>query len=257
MTFKPAHISRMAIALGCILPVVLLFGISLSQNWAFPKLLPQQFTAANWSALFTKGNSITTGLFTSLIIALLVASLATASGFFTSQVIAYHRFRRQLIVLAYLPFVISPVIFAVCLKFYFIRMNLVGNIMGIVLAQLIIAFPYSIIFFVGFWNQRIKQYQMAVNTLGGSNGYAFSKVIVPLSRPMLLVCFFQCFLISWFEYGLTSIIGYGKVQTLTIKVFDFLTEANLYYAALSCCLLIIPPVILLWLNKRIIFRRIE
>ena len=257
MTFKPVHITRFIIATGCVLPVVLLFGISLSQNWVFPYVMPQRFTAGNWLALTSKGNAIFTGLITSLGIALVVALCATSAGFFTSQVIAYHRFRKQLIILAYLPFVISPVIFAVCLKFYFIKMNLAGNVTGIVLAQLIIAFSYSIIFFAGFWNQRIKQYQMAVNTLGGNNRYAFKKVIIPVSRPMLLVCFFQCFLISWFEYGLTSIIGYGKVQTLTIKVYDFLTEANIYYAALSCCLLIVPPVVLLWLNKRIIFRRIE
>ncbi|WP_204314462.1 hypothetical protein, partial [Klebsiella aerogenes] len=71
--------------------------------------------------------------------------------------------------------------------------------------------------------------------LGGTNIVALTSVIIPLSKPLLLVCFFQCFLISWFEYGLTSVIGYGKIQTLTIKVYQFLTEANIYYAALSCC----------------------
>ena len=50
------------------------------------------------------------------------------------------------------------------------------------------------------------------------------------------------------------IIGYGKVQTLTVKVYQFLTEANIFYAALNCCLLILPPVLLLWMNKRIILR---
>ncbi|MGL6068735.1 MAG: ABC transporter permease, partial [Sediminibacterium sp.] len=162
--------------------------------------------------------------------------------------------RRQLLFLAYLPFVLSPVILAVCLKFYFIKLSLAGTVAGVIIAQLIIAIPYSIIFFTGFWNQRVKSFEHIVNTLGGTNIVALTSVIIPLSKPLLLVCFFQCFLISWFEYGLTSVIGYGKIQTLTIKVYQFLTEANIYYAALSCCLLIIPPVLLLWINKRIFLK---
>ena len=64
--------------------------------------------------------------------------------------------RKYLLLLAYLPFVLSPVILAVCLKFYFNKMNISGTFLGVVLAQMIIAFPYCIIFFIGFWNQRIR-----------------------------------------------------------------------------------------------------
>ncbi|MGL1138528.1 hypothetical protein ACSIJM_23815, partial [Vibrio parahaemolyticus] len=71
-------------------------------------------------------------------------------GFFVSKTIAYHTYRRQLLFLAYLPFVLSPVILAVCLKFYFIKLSLAGTVAGVIIAQLIIAIPYSIIFFTGF-----------------------------------------------------------------------------------------------------------
>ena len=251
--FKERTILRFSIAIICIFPVLMLLLLSVSQNWVFPFVLPQKYTAENWMELL-RGNSIAISLVVSIAIALLVAFLSTVAGFITSQLIAYHANRKYLLLLAYLPFVLSPVILAVCLKFYFNKMNIAGTFLGVVLAQMIIAFPYCIIFFIGFWNQRIRQYQNLVNTLGGNNYYAFNKIILPIAKPMLLVCFFQSFLISWFEYGLTSVIGYGKVQTLTIKVYQFLTEANLFYAALSCCLLIIPPVVLLWVNKRFVFR---
>jgi putative spermidine/putrescine transport system permease protein len=82
----------------------------------------------------------------------------------------------------------------------------------------------------------------------------FGKVLLPLAKGMLIICFFQTFLLSWFEYGLTSIIGLGKIQTLTIKVFMYIKEANYFYGALSSCLLVLPPVILLYLNKKYIFK---
>jgi len=254
MTVKGRHITYTVIAVACIFPVLLLLFLSVSRNWIFPAVLPQQFSINNWVDAFAPGSGIAHSFFLTLCLSLSVAALATVAGFFCSKLIAYHKNKNALLLLAYLPFVLSPVIFAVCLRFYFIKLTLTGTFGGVMLAHLIIAFPYSVIFFTGFWNQQIKQYEMVVQTLGGSAGDAFRTLIVPAAKTMLLVCFFQCFLIVWFEYGLTSVIGYGKVQTLTIKVYQFLTEANLFYAALSSCLLVLPPVLLLWLNKQIIFR---
>ncbi len=256
MKLKAANISLVIVAFVCILPIIVLIVLSLARNWIYPNVLPKDFTAEAWIYIFQPGNNIVSSIFTSFIIAFTVALLSTTGGFFTSKLIAYHKFKNKLLFLAYLPFILSPVIFAVCLKYFFIKIGLSGTTAGVILAQLIIAFPYSTILLVSFWNNRIEQFQLLVQTLGGTNQYAFSRVIYPMAIPMLLVCFFQCFLISWFEYGLTLVIGFGKVQTLTLRVFQFLTEANIFYAALSCCLLIIPPTLLLWINKKFIFHKI-
>jgi putative spermidine/putrescine transport system permease protein len=254
MMFKRKNIFLGLLAIFFITPIITLFFLSFSRVWRYPHILPENFSLENWSYLFLSGGNIGPSFILSLIIALSVATFSTFLGFITSKYIAYHRYRRQLLMLTYFPFALSPVIFALCLKYYFIKLSLVGNLEGIILAQLIIAFPYSVIFFTGFWNQKIKQYQDLVSTLGGTNAYAFRKIVMPLAQSLILVCFFQCFLISWFEFGLTSVIGYGKVETLTIKVFQFISEANIFYAALSCCLLILPPVILLWFNKKFILQ---
>lgn len=255
MIYKPRYIILSLLAFCCILPLGILIMLSLSRNWVFPQLLPVSFTVENWADLLQPGNDTTKSFFISLAIALSVAAIASLLGFITSKFIAYHRKSQQLLLLAYFPFALSPVIFAVCLKFYFLSTGLSGNIAGVILAQLFIAIPYSIIVFTGFWNPRIKQYQDLVQTLGGTENHAFTKIILPLARPLFLVCFFQCFLISWFEYGLTTVIGYGKVQTLTLKVYQFIGEANIFHAALSCCILIIPPVIMLWINKKFILQQ--
>ena len=252
---KPLPIALWIVAALCIIPVVILVLLSFSQQWVYPFVLPKKFTAEAWLYIFEGDNKIVKSILTSAGIATGVAALATAMGFFTSKVIAYHRYKRQLLLLAYLPFVLSPVIFAVCIKYYFIILGLAGTFWGVLLAQLIIAYPYSIIFFTSFWNLRMQQYQWLVNTLGGSQAQAFKKVVLPIAIPMLITGFFQCFLISWFEYGLTLIIGVGKVQSLTIQVFQYLTEANIFYASLSCCLLILPPIVLLWINKKFVYHK--
>jgi putative spermidine/putrescine transport system permease protein len=252
---KGRYIILVIIGAICLLPALILLLLSFARNWIFPHLLPDRFSTDNWTGLLDTENNITSGFFTSLLIAILVALLATVAGFITSRHISYHKNKRRLLFYAYFPFALSPVVFAACLRFYFIKLGLVGNLTGVITAQIFIAFPYSIIFFTSFWNEQVEQFRQLVHTLGGTDNYASKKIIWPLAKPFCIVCFFQCFLISWFEYGLTSMIGFGKVQTLTIAVFQFIGEANIFQAALSCSILIIPPVILLWVNKKFIFNQ--
>ena len=236
-------------------PVVYLLLLSVASHWIFPHVVPQSLTLNRWYSLLTGTNGLFGSLILSLIIALSVATVSTFLGFYTSKHIAYHRSRTLWLRLSYFPFVLSPVIYSAVLYYYFIRLGLSGNIVGVILGQLLIAYPYAVILFSGFWNERLRNIEQLVQTLGGNRWQTYKRVLLPMAQGLLLVCFFQTFLISWFEYGLTIIIGVGKVQTLTLKVFQYINAANFYNAALSSSLLVIPPIILLYFNKKFLFKR--
>jgi len=239
-----------------VLPFTYLVLLSLSSDWRFPDLLPGYFGFKNWVKVLGAETSLLTSFITSSTISLSVAGLSTLAGFVISRAVSYHPKKRTLTMLAYFPYVLAPVVFGACLSYFFLKTGLFGNISGVILAQFLVAFPYALIFFSSFWGRRTQKFEELVATLGGNRLQTYWKVLLPMARGMLMVCFFQTFLISWFEYGLTSIIGVGKVQTLTIKVFLFIKEANFYYGALSCCLLIFPPVVLLYINKRFVFNKL-
>lgn len=237
-------------------PFIYLVLLSFASEWQFPDLLPSYLGLKNWSTILSSEVGLLTSFASSLLISLSVAIVSTVSGFLISRAVFYHPKKNTLTLLAYFPYILAPVVFAACLSFFFLKLGLFGNITGVIVAQFIIAFPYALLFFSSFWNKKIESYEDLVATLGGSRWQTYVKVLFPLAKGLLLICFFQTFLISWFEYGLTSIIGIGKVQTLTIKVFLFIKEANYYYGALSCCLLIFPPVVLLYFNKRYVFKKL-
>ena len=174
----------------------------------------------------------------------------------TGKYIAYHKNKKALLFLAYIPYVMSPVILGTCLMYLYIKGNLTGNVAGVVLSQIMFAYGYSIVFFSAFWNTRIRALEELVYTLGGTVFQAYRRVLLPISRNALVISFFQTFLISWFQYGLTILIGSGKVQTLPVKVYEYIGEANMFYAAMASCLLILPPAFLLWINKRFVFKTI-
>jgi len=239
---------------GIALPFLYLLMLSFSTYWAYPNVIPQNITLNNWTKIFSVNANLLSSFGISVLISLSVAAIATICGFISSKFIAYHPKKRTLMLMSYFPFILSPVIYAACIYYFFIVMNISGSIIGVILAQLIIAYPYAVIIFSGFWSNEIKSMEDLVTTLGGNKLQAYTKVLFPSAKGMALVCFFQTYLISWFEYGLTTIIGVGKVQTLTLKVFQYINEANIYFAALAACMLIIPPVILLYVNKKFVFK---
>ena len=245
---------------GCmlfILPFIYLLMLSLTSNYNYPDFLPQSYSINNWKAALQSNNGIVHGFFLSLLIASYVGGISTFLGFFLSRIIAYHKRRNLLLFTCYFPLALSPVIFALLVNYYFIRIGISGSIVGIVLAQLMIALPFGILLLNSFWNVQIKSFEEASSTLGASKTETFFKVLLPIAKPQLWVCFIQTFLISWFEYGLTTIIGVGQIKTLTLNVYQYIGEANLYYAAISSCIIVLPIVVLLWINKRFVYHKLS
>lgn len=251
------NINTVALLLASVLilfPFAFLTLLSFASDWQFPQFIPGYIGFKNWQTVLNADAGLLSSFIESVIISLSVAFFSTTVGFWTSRAVFYHPKRNLLTLLTYFPYILAPVVFAACFSFFFIKLGLFGNIPGVIIAQLMISYPFALIFFSSFWGNKIQGYENLVATLGGTRWQAFQKVLFPMAKGLLLICFFQTFLISWFEYGLTSVIGLGKVQTLTIKVFMYIKESNYYYGALSCCLLIFPPVLLLYFNKRYVFK---
>ncbi len=236
-----------------LLPVLFLLMLSLSEVWRFPDVVAKNFNINVFIAIVDNNTNLLATIGISLFISTVVSVFSVALGFYFSKTIAYHEKKRLWSFLAYLPFVLSPVIYAACLNYFFVVAGLGGTVFGVMLAQFIIIFPFNIILFLSHWNIRMQSYAELVSTMGGSTRQTFWKVLVPVSIPVLFVALFQSFLISWFEFGLTYFIGTAQIQTLTIKVYQSIGEANIHLAAYSSLLLMIPPLILLFLNRRIVF----
>jgi putative spermidine/putrescine transport system permease protein len=239
------------------LPFLYMTALSFASEWRFPRLWPQAWTTAHWASLGSTGGNWTARVFTSLGLAISVAAVATAFGFITARHLSAHPRRRLWLMLGYMPYVFSPVIYAHGLRFFFNSGGLNGTYAGVWLAQLILAYPFAFLLFFNHFDERLHNMEGLTRTLGGSERQVLWRVLVPVSRAALLTCFFQVFLLSWFEYGLTSVIGQGQVRTLTVAVYQYIGEANQYVAALAGSLVCLPPILLLWFNHRVLFRHGE
>ncbi|GAB4405082.1 MAG: hypothetical protein OHK0053_30820 [Microscillaceae bacterium] len=243
-----------SLGLLSLFPLLFFLGLSLSREWFYPNFWPSEWGLERWLALGAEESPLGHSLLLSLLISLGVAGLATGAGFLSGRQIAFSPHKAFLLRLAYFPYILSPVVYGACLNYYFVYADLSGRVAGVVLAQFIIAYPFAVILYSGYWNQHLRAMEGLVATLGGRTWQTYFWVIIPLSRNILLLGFFQTFLISWFEYGLTRLIGLGQVPTLTILVFQYIGEADLHRAALAACALMAPPLLLLWLNRQFVLK---
>jgi putative spermidine/putrescine transport system permease protein len=242
------------IAMLTVFPLLYLIVTALAGPWPAPRLLPESLSIDRLLKVIVGGSGLGASLALSLLIAFVVAALSTGLGFVTSRHLAYSPRRNVWLLLAYLPFALSPVVLAACLAFFFIKLRLSGTVLGVVLAQTILAYALAVILLVGLWNPHKRGLEDLARTLGATSRQVWLRVLLPSSMPLLRVCFFQTFLMSWVQYGLTFMIGNGRIQTLPLRVYGYAFEADLSYAALAGVLLILPPLLLLWFERRVLFK---
>lgn len=248
--------SARAVLIGLlILPFLYLLTASVASEWRFPALLPLGWTLGHWTELGSSGGNWGASALTSFALAFLVGICATGAGFLTAQQLSKHPKRQLWLIMAYLPYAFSPVIYAHCIKFYFNVSGMAGSFAGVLFAHFLLCYPFATLLFFRYFDASLRALESLSFTLGASSRATFWRVLLPVSRTALLICFFQTFLISWFEYGLVSVIGQGQVRTLTIGVYQYIGEANPYLAALASCLVCLPPLLLLWINQRYVFRQ--
>jgi len=239
------------------LPFVLLALLAVAPAWRFPAVLPAEYSLAAWRSLLAADNDLLAGLGRSVGLAGVVAVVATASGFGLARAITRAARPGRWEALSYLPYALPPVLLAVLIQPFIIRLHLSGSVGGVLVGLLLIALPFATLLLRSFWTQQATEYEQLARTLGCTPGQAFRRVLLPLAWPLLRTALFQTFLLSWFDFGLTNLLSVGKVRTLTVQVFTYVGEANAPLAAVASLLLLLPPALLLWANKRALLRKAE
>jgi putative spermidine/putrescine transport system permease protein len=234
------------------LPLLVLLLMSLARHWSWPALLPDGIEGRQWVALVADRTGLGVIVLRSAGMGLGVAALATVLGFVTSRSVARHRRRGALMTLLHVPFAVSPVVVGVSLLYLFLRLDLAGHVAGVMLAQLIFAYAYAAILLSGFWTARVQSLADVAITLGADPPQVWRRVLAPMARPLLGVCLFQTFLISWFDYPITLLIGESRVATLTVALYQYFSSGDTRLAATCGLVLLAPPFLVLAIQRRLL-----
>lgn len=241
----------LVVSLALLLPVLLLVLLSVSRHWPWPALLPHSWQWTQWRELLAGQAGLFRVLARSLGLSTSVALLATGLAFPTSRAVAGHRQRGRLLALSHIPFAMSPVVLGVALLYAFMQLGLAGRVLGVVAAQFIFAYAYAVLLLSGFWNDRVHDFAALASTLHADRWQVWRHVLLPMARPILGVCLFQTFLVSWFDYALVLLIGGGQITTLTMELYAYFGSGDLRLAATCALLLVFPPLLVLLIHHRL------
>ena len=234
------------------LPFVLLVLLSMARSWRYPALWPQSWQSTQWTVFQDEWQTLALIALRSLALAVSVATLATVAGFFTSHGLARQRQQGPWLALALLPFAVPPLVYGLCLGQGFAALAFSGHYGGVVLAQWPCAYGYAVLICHGYWTPHHHALGELAAGLGARPTQIGWRVHLPLARGLLGVCLFQTALMSWFDFALVRVIGAGRVQTLTLTVFDYLAAGDVRQAASAALLLLAPPALALLIAPRLL-----
>ena len=94
------------------------------------------------------------------------------------------------------------------------------------------------------------EWEETARTLGAGPLRTFWYVTLPTILPGLTVAMLFTFLVSWSQYITTVLIGGGRVITLPMVLFPFISAANHANAAAISIVFILPAILILLFTAR-------
>ena len=192
-----------------------------------PKFIPSPFTLEHFSDAFNK-NHFWDNARSSVIVTCSVVVLAMAVAFFAAAAVARFRFRGRRAFLVTL-LIIQMVPFEAMLIPIFIeldRIGLVYQLVGVIIAYLAFALPFTIWTLRGFMAAVPVDLEEQALTDGCSRPQAFMRILFPLIAPGLVATSIFAFIQAWNEYIFANVLLTNDNATLPVWLASFVSAGS-------------------------------
>ena len=238
--------------LWLVLPLVPLAIWSFARGWRFPSLLPNQWSTEAWTFAFSARSGVLAALWTTTLIALIATVLSILVGVPAGRALGLYKFRGkgavELLILA--PIIVPGIAVALGIHGVFIALGLTNTLMGVALVHLIPTLPYMTLVMAGIFANYDPAFEDQARSLGASPLQTFWHVTLPAIMPGIIVGGLFAFLVSWSQYVLTLLIGGGRVVTLPLLLFNFVSAGRNDVSGAIGMIYILPGILILLLTAR-------
>lgn len=245
-----------AVVLGVIVsvtvPIAVLLVWSFAFRWSFPDVIPEQWGLDAWSYTFGTSSQVGEGLWNSLVVGLIVTALAIVIGLPAGRALGQYRFRGKGAIegLLLLPIVVPVIVAPMGIHVIFIRLGLTGTHLGVSLIHLIPAVSYFVLIMASVFANYATELEETARTLGAGRIQVFFRITLPSIGPGLAVAAMFAFLVSWSQYVPTLLIGSGRVITLPLVLFPFITGSDHATAAAVSLVFVAPAILVMLITSR-------
>ncbi len=243
-TFARELLLIAVVAFYCI-PIYILVVMSLKSNaevFTEPLTLPTTPEWSNFSSAWQGTTQLTMGraLVNSLVITISSVSLVIILGSLAGYVLA--RRQTKLSTGLFLVFVLGIIIpFQLGLIPLYVAMghlSLVGNLYGMIILNIGLLMPLTVLLYSGFIRALPREYEEAAQVDGAGVARTFLRVVFPLLRPVTGTVAVLTALITWNEFFLPLIFLSGTTyQPIPVAIYGFVGEYisqwNLIFAGVA------------------------
>jgi arabinogalactan oligomer/maltooligosaccharide transport system permease protein len=224
-----------------------------------PYFLPRQITFDNYIRLFTDTRlfSFPRWFANTFFVAVCACILTTLLNLSTAYVISRLRFTfRKTYMNVALVLNMFPGFMSMIAVYYILKA--IGMTQSLLALILVYSAGAGLSFYIakGFFDTIPKELDEAARIDGASNAKVFSKIILPLSKPIIVYTALTAFIAPWVDFIFAKILmgdNYEK-YTVAIGLFTMLTKENIdrnftLFAAGSVCIAIPITLLFIYLQK--------
>lgn len=245
------RISAYVILAGIILPVLLMFAVSVTETRyiAFP---PEGFTL-RWYAAAAKDPEFLSALTISVQVAVLSAGLSASLGIMGGLTLTRHAgpLERSLSALFLAPITIPIIVYSLGLLFFFTSFGLIRSVFGLIVSHTVMTFPYSVRMVTAALSRMSRETDRAAAVLGAGPWTLFLRVTLPGIRAGVIAALLFSFLISLNNVTIALFISGARTQTLPVVMFQRAKhEVSPEMAALASGMVLATFAVMLILERR-------
>ena len=204
------------IIIWVVAPFVPLWLWSFSLRWRLPAFLPEAWSTRAWLYLLKPSSGVLDATIDSMVIAVVVTVVSVAIAIPAGRSLGLYQFKGKRVMefLILAPTIIPGLASVFGVHGLFLRYHLANTYTGVILVHLISSVTYATMVMWGVFSNYNPEFEEQGRVLGANPIRNFRYVTWPAIFPGIVVAALFSFLLSWYQYLLTLIIGGGKVQSL-------------------------------------------
>ena len=246
-----------------LIPVVwiVLSSLNEGQNLSTSSFLPKTFTVDNYKRLLTDTQFIS-WFVNSFNIALLNAFISVTLILITAWVLSRFKFKGKktgmmtLLVLSMFPSFLSMT----AVYTLFVVFGLLNKPLALVILYAAGAIPYNVWLVKGYIDGISTSLDEAAYIDGSSRMNTFIKIIIPMSKPIIVYCAVSQFMMPWMDYIIPNLLLTGdKTKTVAVGLYSMIStdqNANFTVFAAGAVVIAVPITIMYLLFQKFLVQGI-
>ncbi len=231
-------------------PIVVVFCVAFTPEGYLS--FPTHTWSLRWFRAIARYPEFVSAFWRSLVLGTLSSAIAVLFSVPAALAVARWRFRgRETITAVFMsPLMIPHVVLGIALLRFFTQVGLSGTYIGLVLAHIVVVFPFALRLTIASAVGLDRAIEHAAVSLGASELTVLKRITLPLVLPGLASGWALAFINSFDDLTMTVFIAAPGTETLPVRMFLYIQDnIDPLVTSVSACVIAVTVVVLVALDR--------